>query len=271
MRRIARTDPLTRVELLNIKIEHGKGHILPLESDDVDAFKNSPLFALVTPDDDPSEMASSLMGPGPWTFHQELKLPTSCSVMRITNKNRKSNVVITHQLKCVMRVERGDDLHLDPKTGKRKLFDIVVQTPIQILSVSTIYPRNCPGIHLSNDIQCRCNPEWSSLPAYSEAFDDTCTAVPKCPCDVRRAEEVRLRVINRPTALDRMASRLSSDSAASAAETTPVTNAMRSLHPDDSLHGRSNQYERLISGQESEMGEAPPTYTTLGMHSLQSH
>lgn len=35
-----------------------------------------------------------------------------------------------------MRVERGDDNALDIKTGKRKLFDIVVQTPVHILSVS---------------------------------------------------------------------------------------------------------------------------------------
>jgi hypothetical protein len=29
---------------------------------------------------------------------------------------------------------------MDPKTGKRKLFDIVVQTPIQILPVSRFPP-----------------------------------------------------------------------------------------------------------------------------------
>ncbi|KAG6841423.1 hypothetical protein C0991_011317 [Blastosporella zonata] len=137
MKRIARTDPVTHIDLLSIK-EQGKhpGSILPLESDDVDAFKNSPLYALANPDDDLSEMASALMGPGPWIFHQDLQLPLSCNQMRITNKNRRSNMVITHQLKCVMRVERGDDLHLDPKTGKRKLFDIVIQTPVHILSVS---------------------------------------------------------------------------------------------------------------------------------------
>jgi hypothetical protein len=138
MRRVARTDPLTKIDLLSLK-EPGKTArpILPLESDDVEVFRHSPLFSLVTPEDDPSEMASSLLGPGPWTFHQDLKLPNSCSLMQITNKNRRSNIIITHHLKCVFRVERGDDLHMDPKTGKRKLFDIVVQTPIQILSVST--------------------------------------------------------------------------------------------------------------------------------------
>ena len=38
-------------------------------------------------------------------------------------------------LKIIFRVERGDDEALDPTTGKRKLFDIVVQTPVHILSV----------------------------------------------------------------------------------------------------------------------------------------
>ncbi|GLB37733.1 putative cyclin binding protein [Lyophyllum shimeji] len=254
MKRIARTDPLTHIPLLALKHE-GKhaGHILPLESDDPEAFENSPLFALVTPDDDPSEMASSLMGPGPWTFHQDLQLPTSCSVIRFTNKNRRSNVVITHQLKCVMRVERGDDLHLDPKTGKRKLFDIVIQTPIQILS-------------------CRCHPDWASLPRYSETFDDTSTVLPKCPCDVRRDEEIRMRSLTRPSPLERMTSKHSADSVASAAETSPVNpGTMPSLRPQDSLYGRSTQYERLISGQESETGEAPPAYAAcLGQFSQQS-
>ena len=139
MKRIARTDPISRIELLSVR-EPGKGAgpILPLVSDDVDAFKNSPLYALVTPDVDVSEMASELMGPGPWTFHQNLHLPASCSLIHFTNKNRRSNMVITHQLKFVIRVERSDDLHVDPKTGKRKLFDIVIQTPITVLSVSLI-------------------------------------------------------------------------------------------------------------------------------------
>lgn len=136
MKRIARSDPITRIQLLSLKTE-GKNAtpILPLDSDDVDAFKDSPLYTVRGPDDDPSEMASSLMGPGPWTFHQDLALPNSCSALRFTNKNRRSNISITHLLKCVIRVERGDDEAMDIKTGKRKLFDIVVQTPVQILSV----------------------------------------------------------------------------------------------------------------------------------------
>ncbi len=137
MKRIARTDPINRTLLLSLKHEgKGGGHILPLDSDDVEAYQKSPLSTVLTRNEDPSEMASNFMGPGPWTFHHDLQLPTSCNILHFTNKNRRGNIVITHMLKCVIRIERGDDKHLDPKTGKRKLFDIVIQTPVQILSVS---------------------------------------------------------------------------------------------------------------------------------------
>jgi len=122
MKRVVRTDPISRIQLLSVKNEGNVSQpILPLESDDVDAFKNSPLFALAHPDDDPSEMASTLMGPGPWTFHQDLRLPPSCQILKFTNKNKRSNITITHVLKCVMRVERGDDTQIDPKTKKTQV------------------------------------------------------------------------------------------------------------------------------------------------------
>ena len=141
MNRLARSDPMTRFVLLSVKGgAKGDGPILPLESDDVDAFRESPLYALMSPDDDLSEAASSLMGPGPWTFHQELPLPSSCSEIHFTNKNKWSNISINHTLKWIIRVESASSLHVDPKTGKRKLFEIVVQTPVHILSVSRYLP-----------------------------------------------------------------------------------------------------------------------------------
>jgi hypothetical protein len=135
-KRTVRTDPLTRVELLCLR-NSGKP-ILPLESDEEDVFTNSPLCAFAPPEDDLSEVASNYMGPGPWTITSNLKLPTSCRTMHMTNKSRRSNIVITHVLKCVIRLERGDDLHVDPKSGKRRLFDITAQTPVQIFSVGSV-------------------------------------------------------------------------------------------------------------------------------------
>lgn len=143
MKRVARTDLTNRFPLLNIKhtsknVNIPAPHILPLDSDDPLAFENSPLKSLLSPDDDPSEFASSLLGPGPWSFHTQLQLPSACGLLHFTNLNKRSNIQIHHTLKIVVRVERGDDLHIDPKTGRRKLFDIVVQTPVHILSVSLL-------------------------------------------------------------------------------------------------------------------------------------
>lgn len=138
MRRIARADEPQKFVLLQIRRE-GKSTkpILPLESNNVDVLRGSPLMDLFDPEkEDLGEFASNLMGPGPWSFQKDLKLPTSCDIIRFTNRNKRANMQVTHMLKVVMRVERGDDLHMD-KNGKRKLFDIVVQTPVLILSVST--------------------------------------------------------------------------------------------------------------------------------------
>ena len=129
--------------------------LLPLD----EPYPSSPLCGLADVTDI-DEAASTLMGPGPWTLHLDLKIPhlKSCKYHRagnqtpeeysdifgrdfsgglhFTNKHRRSNINVSHYLKVVLRVERGDDQAVDPKTGKRRLFDIVIQMPIHILSVS---------------------------------------------------------------------------------------------------------------------------------------
>ncbi|KAF7296100.1 Arrestin-C domain-containing protein [Mycena kentingensis (nom. inval.)] len=228
-KRAVRADPVVRMPLLAVKHEDpDAGAILPLDSDAPDALQSSPLLAWTNLSDDLSELASDWMGPGPWSFHNELQLPASCGALHFTNKNKRSGMTVTHLLKCVIRVERGDDAAVDPKTGKRKLFDIVVQTPVHILS-------------------CRCNPEWMSLPRYSGSFadEDTAEVVPMCPCQTAR-----------PAVLERLQTHHSSDSAASVHETSPVRRHQRG----DTLLARNTLFERLVSGQESEGGEAPPAY-----------
>ncbi|KAF4598682.1 hypothetical protein EYR38_007090 [Pleurotus pulmonarius] len=238
MKRIARTDPINRTLLLSLKHEgKGGGHILPLDSDDVEAYHKSPLSTVLTRNEDPSEMASNFMGPGPWTFHHDLQLPTSCNILHFTNKNRRGNIVITHMLKCVIRIERGDDKHLDPKTGKRKLFDIVIQTPVQILS-------------------CRCNPDWISLPPYSESSEDWIHDQQQCPCVARKNSANNL--------LSRINTRRSSDSSVSSIASSFVE-AMSSPTPRryETLLDQNTLFERLVAGQESEAGEVPPSYDAV--------
>lgn len=137
-KRVARTDSVNRIPLLSLTPAAKENYLLPLSMDDPDALKNSPLNQLFQDDDDLSEIASSYMGPGPWHIETEVQLPKSCTQLHFTNKNKKSNILVTHLLKVIFRVQRGDDRDLDPVTGRRKMYDIVVQTPIHILSVS--YP-----------------------------------------------------------------------------------------------------------------------------------
>lgn len=202
-------------------------------------------------------MASSFMGPGPWTFQQDLKLSNSCRALHFTNKNKQSNMVVSHTLKFVIRVESGDATAIDPKTGKKKLFDIMIHTPVHILSVSRLVQSHVCMLNHSH--QCRCNPEWTNLPHYTKTFEDPDAVAHQCPC-LRNNPPGRSV---RPT-LEQTATRHSTDSesGASMAESSPVDTTMPSLH-EDSVIGRTHLYERLISGQEGISGEAPPAYHTV--------
>jgi hypothetical protein len=62
--------------------------------------------------------------------------------------------------------------------------------------------------------------------------------------------------------LEQVASRQSTDSA-STAESFPVNSTLPSLRLFDSLYNRNSQFERLVSGQESERGEVPPAYEVV--------
>ncbi|KAI0753124.1 hypothetical protein C8Q80DRAFT_1150163 [Daedaleopsis nitida] len=282
-RRVARTDPLNRVSLLSLKCPKKDGPpLLPLLSDNPDAFKRSPLSEIVNSEDDISELVSNYMGPGPWTLRTELRLPNSGNVLHTTNKNRRSNISVSHMLKIIFRVERGDDSAVDPQSGKRKLFDIVVQTPVHILS------------HL-------CNPEYTSLPPYTCVPEPTSPALhPSAHHALSVLSEGSLSRTRMPVAPTPGASALSQRSTSvsapgmQASSTTsslsgrtrgrspanPVQSPDQSLdwipHPSPSVSvvaspavsrrpsfqecGTPELFERLVAGQETEEGEAPPSY-----------
>lgn len=260
LKRVVRTDPIVRIPLLSVRDETKESpHILPLESDDTEALQKSPLYGtLVNADDDLSEVASSLLGPGPWSFHCDAKLPQSCKLVRFSNKNRKSNMQTTHILKFVMRVERGDDSIMDPKTGKRKLFDIVVQTPVQILSVSYwhVYALfSSLASELFSNPQCRCNPDWTSLPHYSKELQGNIMADLQCPCAMNNANQHA-----NPSPLERIPTDSSGASAVEHSGTIP-SNVASLRHIDlDSVVDRNTEYELLVSGQMTADGEMPPAY-----------
>ncbi|KAF8554937.1 hypothetical protein OG21DRAFT_1439498 [Imleria badia] len=232
----ARSDVIRRATLLVIRHQnsderHSKP-ILPLTSDEQDAFRNSPLYRFLKHGEDESEVASSFMGPGPWTIRNQLRVPDSCSILHPSNQNKGSNVTVNHTLKLVLRVEKEEGT---VTTGRKKMYDIVIHIPIQILS-------------------CHCTSEWTSLPGYDEALqsegdspEDTST----CPCRTRREAQARTHsqatdTFTRP----------------SERGTSPATSNSEALDtcPSDSLASRTHLHERLMSGLVSERGEAPPSY-----------
>jgi hypothetical protein len=78
---------------------------------------------------------ANLMGPGPWTFQMCLTVPSACGMLHFSNKNKRAPIEVSHTLKIAVRVQRGDDQHVDPQSGKPKQFDIVMRVPVHILSV----------------------------------------------------------------------------------------------------------------------------------------
>lgn len=135
-KRLVRSDPVNRVALLSLKSPHKDQPLLPLHSEDIEAFRGSSLYSDADSEEGLSEIMSQLMGPGPWSIMKNIPLAKSCSELHFTNKNKRSNITVSHILKIIFRVQRGDDQEIDSQTGKRKMFDIVVQTPIHVLSVS---------------------------------------------------------------------------------------------------------------------------------------
>jgi arrestin-related trafficking adapter 3/6 len=148
-KRMVRSAAPHQLVLLSIKYpDKDNRAILPLADDKVDAFRESPFYSVLVGDtesgfeeslqtgfyDTTSQLASNLMGPGPWVLQFDAKIPATCHYLHPTNSNKDSNMTVSHVLKIVYRVERGDSEYVDAR-GKRKQFDIVIQSPIHILSV----------------------------------------------------------------------------------------------------------------------------------------
>jgi hypothetical protein len=205
------------------------------------------------------------MGPGPWVLASDLQLPVECGKIHFTYKHKGASITVSHILKIVFRVERGDDQCLDPKTGKRRLFDIVVQTPIHILSVSSLPSLSLPQLILA--LQCHCNPEWTALPRYSlfqtgPSDHPLGASGPTCACSGGSATLTSTfsRYQTSPAATP-------ANSRPSTAERRPNGNAhpfgsldAASASPPADLADNSYQFARLVSGQEGVLGEAPPRY-----------
>ncbi|EKM53377.1 uncharacterized protein PHACADRAFT_211076 [Phanerochaete carnosa HHB-10118-sp] len=267
-KRLVRADPVNRVALLSLKSPHKDHPLLPLHSEDIEAFKGSTLYGDANSEEDLSEAMSQLMGSGPWSIMQNIPLAKSCNELHFTNKNKKSNITVSHTLKIIFRVQRGDDREIDPQTGKRKMFDIVVQTPIHILS-------------------CLCRPDFTALPPYSESTSTAASLLSNPPLCACSAGHTQRRTSGDTTPVDSWMHDIpfptrgsfhwhASGSGSGSGSHTPTSLEMTHhapstsrppMHRLESLLERNTRFERLMTGQESEAGEAPPTYDeTVGHH-----
>jgi hypothetical protein len=74
------------------------------------------------------------MGPGPWPLRLNVEVAGTNGSLHPTNMNRKGNITINHVLKIIIRVEKGGVGDVDG-SKKKKVYDIVIQYPIHLLSV----------------------------------------------------------------------------------------------------------------------------------------
>ena len=281
-RQVVRHDPLRRWELLTLKNPGDDGDLRPILPVDVEAsadepmeaLAQSPLFPYVCADPYSATVSNSkgatgaaverqdnaiinMLSPeGPWMMQTEVTIPSPCGRIHSSNRHPKANAGIHHLLKIIVRVERADETEVDPKTGRNKQFDIVVQTAIQVLS-------------------CRCNPDWTSLPTYHANPDDVeREGSLSCVCVTRRREErLAAAAQNEPTASGSRAPSQSMPYASFAAQgkhmigsvladslLTPAGHAWMGGVDGKVLPENSRRFERLVSGLESPTGEEPPRY-----------
>jgi len=218
-----RMEPERRFKLLSLESKDESTPLLPVPQTVLPT--DSPLHTALNADDNSSEFIANLMGPGPWTFPMALRVPSAQGTLHFSNKNKHAPIEISHMLKVVIRVQRADEREIDPETGKPKLYDLTMRTPVHILSSLS-------------------NAQHTALPRYSECL--AAAAPPYAPSENCRP-----------------ALRRSHDSVILQSEV--ATNIFpppdeRSPSEVDALYERNMTFERLITGQQGEDGIVPPAY-----------
>lgn len=256
-RRVARHEAVKKYPLLALKSDEKPAQpLLPILSDDPAAVTKSPLAPLaikaLAGDEDTDDAAASLLNPtGPWYLESALQVPDCSSRIRFSSKHAKTNMTISHWLKVVMRVERGDDTALDSK-GRRKQFDIIIETPLHLLN-------------------CRVNNQLNTLPTYAAFFPISGQQVSLGTCKVHGAKmtvpplvdesaTAPAAILQNTTISGLVGGRQATNGSSGAGTARRVGELDERT---DSLLGRNIVFDRLVSGQESEAGEAPPTYEAV--------
>lgn len=244
--------------------------LLPILTDNEDAIQESPLAPLArnaalnnplefenlaNPEDD---VYASLLDPlGPWHFEKDLAVPDCTTRLKFSSKHEQTNISVAHWLKVTIRVERGDDLHLDSK-GKRKQFDIIIETPVKILD-------------------CRVNTQYNMLPSYDRAGVEQ----PHLGCPIHgRPPPQRLggsNLIGAANAATHNALVAGLKNVHIATHDGPPPREREPHGPhgphdthEDTLLERNIVYDRLMSGQETEEGREPPSYGEAVANAIRS-
>ncbi|WOO77581.1 Arrestin-related trafficking adapter 3 [Vanrija pseudolonga] len=241
--------------------------LLPILSESTDAARESPLaeMARTAALNNPREFAdfsnpeddcyASLLDPmGPWHLEKDLQLPDCITRIKFTTKHDQTNISVGHWLKVTIRVERGDDLHVDSK-GRRKQFDIIIETPIKILD-------------------CRVNTQFNSLPSYDRTFFEQGAVGRGCSMHAKLASAPlapRAVPIGNDKTPRAPSSSLPQDlPSPNLAATSGHTPHGKHEDHEDTLLERNIVYDRLMSGQETEAGEEPPTYGQAVANAIRS-
>lgn len=135
-RKLKREEGPRRFVLSKVAYEDEEDPLLPIVSTATNALQESPLADwLVNPHSTSDDTAASCMDVlGPWELEASVPVPGPESKLRFSTTSQKSNIAVSHVLKVIIRVDRGDDDFVDGK-GKRRKWDIVVESPAHILHV----------------------------------------------------------------------------------------------------------------------------------------
>jgi arrestin-related trafficking adapter 3/6 len=148
---VSRNETPRHLELLalNPPDKDKEPRLLPILSDSPMAVASSPLAQYARPGSarplpalasteallQSSEISSHLLNPsGPWRLSLNLPVPDCSSGIHFTNKLRGARIVVVHHLRVGLRVSSGLSEY-DGNGNKSKMFDIIVEIPVNILSV----------------------------------------------------------------------------------------------------------------------------------------
>ncbi|BGP34069.1 hypothetical protein JCM10296v2_005884 [Rhodotorula toruloides] len=232
-RKLTRHETPKRFQLLRIENKDPKEPLLPILSDDPNVLANHPLKDFFINASSSSDETPSLLDPiGPWHLDGTLQLPDCSTKLNVSTNHEKSNISISHTLKIMLRVERGDDEYLDSK-GNRKLWDIVVEAGAVMLSC-----------HLSQNVLPAYTDATSSLSGSTRPRRNTITArTPTHTCGADHGNRHHGLHINVGG---------SSSTGRSHSSGPPVASLEQNL-----------LFARLISGETTPAGEMPPTYEAV--------